>query len=183
MAKNNEIKIAIAGFGGQGVVLAGTILARAAMAEGKAVTGMISYGAEMRGGTANTSLVISDDEITSPIVERPNAAIILNQPSLDKFEKLITTGGTVIINSSLAEYSRQRSDLEIATVDATEIAIKLGNIRVANIVAIGAFIGKSKLVKPESAAAAIKETFSGKKEKLIEINIKALQAGIESCKS
>lgn len=183
MAKNNETKIAIAGFGGQGVVLAGTILANAAMVENKSVTGMISYGAEMRGGTANTSLVISDDEINSPIVEKPDAAIILNQPSLDKFEKLITTGGTLIINSSLAKYGQPRSDLKIATVDATEIAIKLGNVRVANLVAIGAFISRTKLVKPESAAAAIRETFSGRKEKLIEINIKALQAGIESCKS
>jgi 2-oxoglutarate ferredoxin oxidoreductase subunit gamma len=181
VTKNNETKITIAGFGGQGVVLAGTILAKTAMADDKAVTGMISYGAEMRGGTANASLVISDEAITSPVVERPNAAIILNQPSLDKFEKLIMPGGVVIINSSLAKYDQQRDDLEIATIDATEIAIKLGDVRVANIVAIGAFICKTKLLKPELATAAIEDTFAGKKQKLIEINIKALQAGIENC--
>jgi len=98
---NSEMKIIIGGFGGQGVVLAGTVLAKAAMSEDKHVTQMVSYGAEMRGGTANSTVVISDAEIASPVIERPDAAILLNQPSLDKFEERIVSGGLAVINSSL----------------------------------------------------------------------------------
>jgi len=174
---NSEMKIIIGGFGGQGVVLAGTVLAKAAMSEDKHVTQMVSYGAEMRGGTANSTVVISDAEIASPVIERPDAAILLNQPSLDKFEERIVSGGLAVINSSLVSREVQRRDLEVVKIAATEIANRLGNVRVANIVALGAFIEKTNLLKTQSIERSIEELFSEKKAGLIEINKKALTEG------
>jgi len=174
---NSEMKIIIGGFGGQGVVLAGTVLAKAAMSEDKHVTQMVSYGAEMRGGTANSTVVISDAEIASPVIERPDAAILLNQPSLDKFEERIVSGGLAIINSSLVSREVQRRDLEVVKIAATEIANRLGNVRVANIVALGAFIEKTNLLKTQSIERSIEELFSEKKAGLVEINKKALAEG------
>lgn len=178
---SNETQIIIAGFGGQGVVLAGNVIARAAVIEGKNITGMISYGVEMRGGTANATVIISDDEIASPFVESPNAAIIMNQPSLNKFEPVLCEGSVVVLNTSMLTHSVQRNDLDTASIDATNIARDMGNVRVANIVTLGAFINKTKLLKIESIEKAIKDLFSGKKPELVKINIKALKMGIEMC--
>ena len=175
---NNETKIVIAGFGGQGVVLAGNILARAAVIENKNVTGMVSYGVEMRGGTANSTVVISDEEIASPCIERPNAAMILNQPSLDKFEDALEPGSIVLLNSSLINREMARDDIKTATVEATAIARELGNVRVANIVALGAFVKSTGVVKIESIEKAIRQLFAEKKPGLAEINIKALEQGV-----
>ena len=174
-------KIIIAGFGGQGVVLAGNILARAAILENKHVTGMVAYGAEMRGGTAYSTVIISDQEIASPVVENPNIGIILNQPSLDKFEEDIEKNGTLVINSSLIERDVKRDDLKLIKIDSTKIADELGNIRVTNIVTLGALIKKTAMLKMESIEKAIEELFSEKKPELIEINKKALQKGAEQC--
>ena len=174
---NKETKIIIGGFGGQGVVSAGTILAQAAMAEDRFVTQMVSYGAEMRGGTANSTVVISDAAIASPVIERPDAAIVLNQPSLDKFEERIASGGLVVINTSLVGRAVQREGLEVVEVAATETANRLGNVRIANIVALGAFVAKTGIVKAASVERAIEELFSQKKSGLIEINKKALTEG------
>ncbi len=113
-----ETRIVIAGFGGQGVVVAGNILARGCVIEDKNVTGMVSYGAEMRGGTANATVIVSDEEISSPFVVRPDVAIILNQPSLDKFESQLGDGGLVVVNSSLTSRDVERDDLEMAPFDA-----------------------------------------------------------------
>jgi len=178
---NKESKIIIAGFGGQGVVLTGGILTRASMAEDKHVTSMVSYGAEMRGGTANSTVVVSDSEIASPFVTNPNIAIILNQPSLDKFEERLLPDGLVVINTSLISREVERDDLEVVKIAATDIANKLGNVRVANIVALGAFIKKSGLLKNESVKQAIEEMFLSKKPKLVEINKTALMEGMEHC--
>ena len=177
----NETKIIVAGFGGQGTVLAGGVLAKACVIEGKNVTQMVSYGAEMRGGTANSSVVISDGEIASPIIERPDVAIILNQPSLDKFEALVVDSGLLVVNSSLVKRDIARSDLSVVTIDATRIAQQLGNIRVANMVALGAFVKKTGLLKMESLESAVEELFAEKKVGLIEINCKALQRGAGQC--
>jgi 2-oxoglutarate ferredoxin oxidoreductase subunit gamma len=174
---NNETKIIIAGFGGQGVVLAGTLIARACIYEELNVTGMVSYGAEMRGGTANSTVVISVGQITSPVVERPDIAIILNQPSLDKFEEKIVDGGLVILNSTLVERDVQREDLEVVKAGATQAAQELGNTRVANVVALGAFVEKTKLLKKESLLRAIEDQFSQKKSGLVEVNKRALEVG------
>lgn len=179
--QNNETKIIIAGFGGQGVVLAGTILARACLYEDKNTTQMVSYGAEMRGGTANSTVIISDNQIASPVVENPDIAIILNQPSLDKFESKIAPNGTIILNSSLVTESVKRDDITVVDVPAFDIARRLGNIRVTNIVAIGAFVKATRLLKIDSLKVAIKESFANKKADLVDINIKALEKGIENC--
>jgi 2-oxoglutarate ferredoxin oxidoreductase subunit gamma len=172
-----ETRILIAGFGGQGVVLAGQVLALASIVEGKNVTGMVSYGAEMRGGTANSTVVISEDPIASPVVEKPNAAIILNQPSLDKFQDKITPGGLVVVNSTLVNGEVARDDLKVVKVAASETAEKLGNTRVANIVALGAFVKSSGIVKLSSVEEGILETFTGRKANFAEINKQALAAG------
>ena len=174
---NKEIKIIIGGFGGQGVVSAGTILARAAMAEDRFVTQMVSYGAEMRGGTANSTVVISDSEIASPVIERPDVAILLNQPSLDKFEERIVSGGLAVVNTSMVAREVKRDDLDVVKIDATDTANRLGNVRVANIVALGALVAKTGLVKTASVERAIEEMFSRKKAGLVEINKKALAEG------
>ncbi len=179
---NSETKIIIAGFGGQGTVLAGSILAKAAMFEGKNVTQMVSYGAEMRGGTANSTVIISDSAIASPVIDHPDIAIVLNQLSLDKFEDQIVDNGLVVLNSTLVSREVKRSDLDVVEVDATQIALGLGNIRVANIICLGAFIKKTDLLKTESITGAIEDLFSGKKTGLVEINKLALHRGKENCK-
>lgn len=174
-------KILIAGFGGQGVVVAGNIIARAGIAEGRFVAGMVSYGAEMRGGTANSTVIISDKEIASPVVEKPDIGIILNQPSLDKFEDMIMDNGTVILNSSLIKRDVERNDLEIVKVDSTRIAEELGNVKVANIVTLGALIKKTGILKMGSMEKAVDELFSEKKPEFIDINKRALMKGAELC--
>ncbi len=176
---NHETKIIIAGFGGQGVVLAGTLIARACIYEGLNVTAMVSYGAEMRGGTANSTVVISGEQIASPVVERPDIAIILNQPSLDRFEEKLVDGGLIILNSTLVEREVQRQEVDVVKIGATKAAQQLGNTRVANVVALGAFVKKTKLLKKESLSKAIEEQFSQKKAGLVDINKKALQTGMQ----
>jgi 2-oxoglutarate ferredoxin oxidoreductase subunit gamma len=175
---DQEIKIIIAGYGGQGVVAAGNVIARACVIEGKNVTGMVSYGAEMRGGTANSTIVISDIEIASPVVEKPDIAVVMNQPSLDKFEPLLLPGGLAIVNTSLADRPVRRQDVRVAKIDASQIAHELGNVRVANIVALGAFIKKTNLLKPTSVQQAIADLFTTKKAELIELNLRALAEGM-----
>ena len=179
---NKHTKIIIAGFGGQGVVLAGNILARAAVMENKHVTGMVSYGAEMRGGTANSTVIISDKKIASPLVVTPDVAIILNQPSLDKFEPSIAENGLAVINTSLVSQPGSRDDIDRVNIEASDIANSLGNKRTANIVILGAFIKKTNLLKPESVIRAIEELFSSKKPALVEVNIKAFSAGLDGVK-
>jgi len=155
-----EHKIIIAGFGGQGVVLAGSLLANAALLENKKVAGMISYGAEVRGGTANSSTIISDEEITSPIIDKPNVVIALNQPSLDKYKDNVEKNGFLVINTSLADEIESK-DVNVVRIDATNIANELGNIRVANIVAVGALIKKSNILKLENAKKALSKIHEG----------------------
>ncbi|MHC5083088.1 MAG: 2-oxoacid:acceptor oxidoreductase family protein [Planctomycetota bacterium] len=174
-----EAQITIAGFGGQGVVVAGNIIARASVIENKNVVGMVSYGAEMRGGTANSTVIVSDDEISSPFVVSPNCAIILNQPSLDRFEPIVQQGGLILCNTSLTKRRLSRGDVNMIEVGATEIAHELGNLRVANIVALGAFIGHTKLLKMESVQQAVKDLFMSKNPKLVELNVNALKAGFQ----
>ena len=180
--KAKQTKIVIAGFGGQGVVLTGNIIARACVKEDKFVTGMVSYGVEMRGGTANAGVVISNEPITNPFIRNPNVGIILNQPSLDKFQPRLASGGLVVLNSSMIETSLKRDDLDAVNIDASDIARSLGNIRVANIVALGAFIEATKILSIESIEESISDLFSSKKASLVDINLKALAEGAANCK-
>ena len=175
------MEIIIAGFGGQGTVLAGNILATASMIEDKFVTGMFSYGIEMRGGTTNTSIIISDKEIASPFIVKPDVAVVLNPPSLDRFEDSVVPGGIIVVNTSMIKRDVKRKDVDVVEVPATNTAIELGNVRTANIVALGALIKKTGILKIESVAQAIEELFSSKKPELVEINKTALQKGTQIC--
>jgi 2-oxoglutarate ferredoxin oxidoreductase subunit gamma len=179
----NETRIIIAGFGGQGAVAMGNVIARACMIEGKNLTGMVAYGPEMRGGTASATVVISDDEIACPFVETPDCAIILNQQSLDKFEGDIVPGGLVVVNTTIARNPVQRTDLTQIHVPATEIAQKLGSIKSANMAALGAFIGHTKLLKMEHIERGMRELFGGKNPVMIETNIRALHEGAKKYKA
>ncbi len=145
-----------AGFGGQGVMLMGQILAYAGMLEDKHVSWLPSYGPEMRGGTANCTVVVAEQHVGSPVVTRPNLVVAMNLPSLDKFEVSIKPGGLLIYNSSLISRQPGRNDIEVLAVPANEIANELGNDRVSNMVVLGALLGKRPMVKMESIHAALR---------------------------
>ena len=167
----------IAGFGGQGVVKAGVLLANAAMLEDKYCTHFPSYGAEMRGGTTNCSVIISQEEIASPIINQPDTIIAMNTPSLIKFEPQLRRGGLLIYNSSLIANPPSRTDVEIITVPANEIAEKLGATRYANMVIIGAYIGRIKAVQIGSVRDSLPIVFPKMDAQLASINARALDEG------
>lgn len=172
-------EIIMAGFGGQGIMAMGQLLAYAAMLEGKEVSWMPSYGPEMRGGTANCTVIVSSEKIGSPIVSNPTASIVMNKPSFDKFEPMVKKHGILVVNSSLVEDKSLREDLERIYVPANEIANKLGNSKVANMVALGAYVGKTNIVSLDSLEESLKKVFSNKKKELIPLNMEALRKGIE----
>ncbi len=172
------IKTVFAGFGGQGVLSMGLNLAQAAMQEGKEVTYLPSYGAEVRGGTANCTVSISDEEIASPVASSPEFIVALNQPSLIRFQNLIQSGGIFFINSSITEAKTTRGDIEIVEVPASEMAEKMGNPKGVNTVMLGAFIKQSNLVSLDSLLKGLEDSFK-KKPKLIDINKKALKMGFD----
>jgi len=173
-----ERSVVIAGFGGQGVILAGKILAQAGVDHGLNVTWLPSYGPEMRGGTANCTVILSDKPIGSPIVDEPSAVIALNLPSLDKFEPTIAAKGAVLVNQSLIRRAVKRADVAAHLVPINDIATQVGNPRTVNMVALGAYV-KATGVVPLAAVkkAMAKALRDGGKEKLIGINEKALDAG------
>lgn len=173
-------EIIIAGFGGQGVMSMGQLIAYAGMLEGKGVSWLPSYGPEQRGGTANCAVVVSDEPVGSPLVTNPSTAIILNNPSFDKFEHRVRPGGLLIINSSLVTRVSERSDIEITELPATDMASDLGNARVANIILLGAFIELTKVVSSESIIESLKKVLSEEKHHLIEVNKQALNKGLGS---
>jgi 2-oxoglutarate ferredoxin oxidoreductase subunit gamma len=176
-------KIIFAGFGGQGVLLAGKLVCIASMSEGKYVSHIPSYGAEMRGGTANCSVVISSEEIPSPMVFNPTICIALNTPSMQKFEQKIVPGGILIYNSSLVKIKPKRKDISCLAIPANELAEKAGSYKTANMVAIGALVK----IKPEIATLpaveqALGRSVSKRNLALNEMNKKALTLGFESAK-
>lgn len=170
------IKTVFAGFGGQGVLSMGLNLAQAAMMEGKHVTYLPSYGAEVRGGTANCTVVISDEEIASPVASSPEFVVAMNKPSLVRFQNQIQSGGVLLVNSTLVDAELSRGDVDVVKVPAGEIADELDSPKSANMVMLGAFIKKSNLVSISTVIEELKNTLK-KKEKLIAINEKALMAG------
>ncbi len=172
------IKTIIAGFGGQGVMSMGLNLAQAAMLEGKNVTYLPSYGAEVRGGTANCTVVISDDEIASPVASSPEFVVAMNQPSVMRFQNQIQSGGLFFVNSSLVESEIARGDISVIKVPANSIAENLGSPKSANMVMLGAFTKKSGLVSLSSVIEALKFIL-GTKQKLLAVNEKALRAGYD----
>jgi 2-oxoglutarate ferredoxin oxidoreductase subunit gamma len=175
-------EVIIAGFGGQGVMLMGRLLAYAGMLEGKNVAWMPSYGPEMRGGTANCTVIISSEEIASPVVPYPKSIIVMNKPSLDKFEANVQKGGLIILNESLIDQKVNRDDVAIVRVPANDIANKLGNLRVANMVALGTYVKKSGVVKLKNIFKALEKVLAERNQKLIDLNKKALKQGEELVK-
>jgi 2-oxoglutarate ferredoxin oxidoreductase subunit gamma len=174
-----EKGVVISGFGGQGVMLAGELLAEAGKEEGKYVTFLPSYGPEMRGGTANCHVIVSDTPIASPIIGYPKAAIVLNLPSLDKYEPLMKKEGILIINKTLVPREVKRADVRVLQIDAQHVAEELGNQKVVNMILLGAYIEIEKPVKIESLKNALKDYLTGRKAELIEINERALNRGAE----
>ncbi|MEH7254064.1 2-oxoacid:acceptor oxidoreductase family protein [Neobacillus niacini] len=170
-------EIIIAGFGGQGVMSMGQLIAYAGMLEGKGVSWLPSYGPEQRGGTANCAVVVSDQQVGSPLVTSPSTAIVLNNPSFDKFEPLVRPGGLLIINSSLVARVSERNDIEVIELTATDMANDLGNARVANMILLGAFLEHKKVVTSESIIESLKKVLSSEKHHLIEVNKQALNKG------
>ena len=174
-------EIIITGFGGQGVLLAGKLLCVAAMRQNRQVSHIPSYGAEMRGGTANCSVVISDEDIASPVIERPSIVIALNGPSLAKFEPRVRPGGLLIWNSSLVKNPPTRKDLVLISLDATNISLAEGTERAANMVALGALLKlKTDIVSMEAVEAALDEVISARNRKHNPLNRRILHAGYEA---
>ncbi|MEP0773234.1 MAG: 2-oxoacid:acceptor oxidoreductase family protein [Acidobacteriota bacterium] len=170
--------VVIAGFGGQGVLLVGKMLAYAGMRENKEVSWFPSYGPEMRGGTCNCTVIISDRPVGSPVVQHPSAIIVLNLPSLDKFEPLLRSGGLLCVNTSLIHRQPRRDDVRVVAVPANDIAIELANPRGANMVALGAYVGSTGAVSEGVLEEVIQETFAAKPG-LVEANLQAFRRGVE----
>ena len=167
----------MAGFGGQGLLFSGKVLAYAGLLENRELSWLPSYGPEMRGGTANCSVMLSDQEIDSPLVTRPTSLIVMNRPSLEKFEDKVVPGGSIFVNSSMIDIKVQRTDVNAYYIPCTEIASELGNSKVSNMVMLGAYLGKSKCVEVETVLAALLEKLGEKKAKLIPLNREALLRG------
>lgn len=172
-----QTEIIIAGFGGQGVLFAGQLLAYAALAEGKETTWIPSYGPEMRGGTANCTVVIADEEIGSPMVRNPQAAIALNLPSLDKYEKLVAPGGVLVVNTSMVDRKATRKDIKVVEIPGNEIAEKLGEKRMTNMVLLGGLLANLPVLPIEAIEKALKEHLPERHQKLLPLNSQALQEG------
>jgi len=172
-------EVIIAGFGGQGVLFAGQLLAYTAMDEGKAVTWIPSYGPEMRGGTANCTVVVSDEEIGSPFVKNPTAVIAMNLPSLEKFEDLVEPGGVLVVNSSMVNRKVERDDITIVNIPANEIAESLGSKRSVNMVLLGALLGNLELLSLEAVETALEGHLPARHKKFLPANKEALRKGVE----
>jgi 2-oxoglutarate ferredoxin oxidoreductase subunit gamma len=173
-------EVVIAGFGGQGVMLAGKLLAQTAMNAAKEVTYMPSYGAEVRGGTANCMVVIADEPIACPVVGRPDSLIVMNKASLNKFGPRIKKGGLLVMNSSLIDTEPDVDEtVEVVSVAADELAVELGSHKSANMVAIGAYLQRRGLLSAEAAAQALPAVLAKRYHRTLPVNTKALHAGAE----
>ncbi len=172
-------EIIISGFGGQGALFAGQLLAYGALAEGRYVTWIPSYGPEMRGGTANCTVIISDEEIGSPLTRHPTAALVLNLPSFNRFEPLVKKGGILIVNSSLVTTRSQREDIRVEYVPANDIAAELGVVQLANVVMVGVLIAATGMLKPETLDQVLEEHISARHRDKLPLNKQALRRGME----
>jgi len=174
------MRFIFAGFGGQGVMLMGQILSYAGMIEGKNVTWIPSYGPEMRGGTANCTVVVSNEPVASPVVDKAEVVVAMNIPSMIKFQDYLVEDGYFFLNKSVIDREPDRKDdVKIYKIECNEIADKLGNLKVANMVMLGAVIGATKIVSKESIFKALEKKLTGKKAELIELNRKAIEEGMK----
>jgi 2-oxoglutarate ferredoxin oxidoreductase subunit gamma len=170
--------VIIAGFGGQGILFAGQVLAYAGLHDGREVVWMPSYGPEMRGGTANCTVVVSSERVHSPLVPNPLGVIAMNRPSFDRFESAIRPGGVFVVNSSLVDAKASRSDIRVVEVRANAIAEELGNEKVANLVALGAYVAAIGVVSTESVLQAIDKVVPDERAALRAINAEAFMRGM-----
>jgi 2-oxoglutarate ferredoxin oxidoreductase subunit gamma len=174
------IKTVFAGSGGQGVLVMGYILSTSAMKDGKHVTYLPSYGAEVRGGTANCTVCISsDEEIASPVASSPDYAVVMNKPSMLKYQNIIKSGGVMVINSSLVDADPTRKDIEIVKVPANDIALELGSDRALNMIMLGAFAAKTGIATQDSLMNGLSVVLKGKKGEVLELNRKGMIRGAE----
>ncbi len=172
-------EIIFAGFGGQGIMLMGKALSYAAMNNGKHVTWMPSYGAEVRGGTAHSMVVISDEIIASPVVKEPSICIVMNRPSLQKFETRMKKHGLLVVNKSLIDMDAKREDIDILNIPATSMASELGSLKSANMVILGALLARKKIIPLKSLIDALEDVFPASHYNMIPINKKAIRKGFE----
>ena len=178
-----QIEIILAGFGGQGIMFAGQILSYASMDTGKQVTWIPSYGPEMRGGTANCTVVIADEEIGSPLVQYPPVALVMNLPSLDKYEPLMRKGGTLVVNSSMVDRPAKRSDITVIAIPANEIAEEIGDKRLSNMVAVGALLAAAiPVLSIKDLEDTLNAHMPGRHKHLLPKNVEALKRGEEYAK-
>jgi 2-oxoglutarate ferredoxin oxidoreductase subunit gamma len=175
-------QVILAGFGGQGVLLAGQVLAHAGFLEDKNVSWLPSYGPEMRGGTANCAVIVSDEDVGSPIIVEADAVIVMNRPSFDKYEKYLKKGGLLVVNSTLIDQKARRDDIDVIYVPANELAEQAGNVKAANMAALGAYIERSGVVGKKSVIQSLKSIMGKKKAGLIPLNEKALDLGAACAK-
>ncbi|ABS59980.1 MULTISPECIES: 2-oxoacid:acceptor oxidoreductase family protein [Fervidobacterium] len=175
-------RMIFAGFGGQGVMLMGQIISLASMIEGKNVTWMPSYGPEMRGGTANCTVVVSDEPVASPVTDKAEVVVAMNIPSLLKFEPYVVENGYLFLNQSVIDRESKRNDINVLKIPCNEIADEIGNLKVANMVMLGAVVGATNVVSTESIFKAIEKKLSGGKTALIEVNKQAIMRGYELAK-
>ncbi len=174
-----DSNVLISGFGGQGVLFIGQLLANACMNQDLNVTWFPAYGAEMRGGTVNCSVCMSDEEVACAFVDEPENVIALNAPSFERFESRIKSGGIMVVNSSLVKSKPSRADITYKFVPMTDIAYKSGNEKMANIVSLGAFIKAFPVVTKEAIIETMKKKLTGRKADMLQGNIKALEEGFE----
>jgi 2-oxoglutarate ferredoxin oxidoreductase subunit gamma len=172
-------EVVFAGFGGQGVLFAGQLLAYAAMREDKHVTWIPSYGPEMRGGTANCTVVVSDDPIGAPVAKYPSVVVAFNNPSLLKYIDQVKSGGLLVVNSSLVNAPLERDDIQIVAIPATDTANELGEARLTNMILSGAMLAALPMVSVETLTATITDKLPQRKQHLLPVNIQAIQRGVE----
>jgi 2-oxoglutarate ferredoxin oxidoreductase subunit gamma len=172
--------VIIAGFGGQGIILAGRLLAQTAMKAGKEVTFMPAYGAEVRGGTSNCTVIVADEPIASPLVSKPNSLIIMNKASLNKFAPRLKDGGLLVMNSSLIDEEPELADsIDVFKVPANDIAVELGNVKTANMVAVGAYLQRKGIFSADAAAECLADVLAKRYHKTLPVNTEALRRGAE----
>ena len=170
-------KVIVAGFGGQGVMLMGQLLSYCATAKDINTLWFPSYGPETRGGTANCSVTISEQYVNSPVISTPDSVMIMNKPSLAKFQPKLKKGGNLFVNTSLVKDGEYRDDVNIYKVAANELALEIGNLKVANMVMLGAYLAITKIFTEDEVIEVLKKKFTGEKAKLIDINRVALETG------
>lgn len=172
-----EYQIVIAGFGGQGLLFAGKVLAYAALTEQRELSWLPSYGPEMRGGTANCNVIISDSPVGSPIVQNPNVLMVMNTPSLDKYEKSVAPGGRIFVDSTLISRKVEREDVEVFYIPATKMASDMGMPTLANMILLGAIVKATGCITDAGMLAGLNKIIPAKKANLLDANLKCIQAG------